>query len=101
VTAQVRLYRVKDGMFDTFVTAWRDGIVPLRRQAGYTVDGAWGSREEGTFTWVVAYVGPLSWEEAERRYYAMPERSSLEPDPASFLDDIQTWLMDPVPPGGP
>ena len=97
MTAQVRLYRITEGRMDEFIGAWREGVVPLRRASGYRIEGAWASHEEHRFAWVVAYDGPLSWEEAEQRYYASPERAALDPDPGSFVEGSQTWLMAPVP----
>jgi NIPSNAP len=97
VTAQVRLYRIAEGRMDEFIAAWRDGIVPLRRSSGYRIEGAWASREGHRFAWVVAYDGPLSWEEAEERYYASPERAAIDPDPATLVEESETWLMAPVP----
>jgi hypothetical protein len=83
---------------DAFIDTWRSGVVPLRRAFGYRIDGAWVSRDEHRFAWVVSYDGSLSWEENEARYYAAPERTALDPDPASFLEDQETWLMDEVSP---
>jgi hypothetical protein len=101
VTSQVRFYRIVEGRMDEFLAAWRDGVVPLRRAAGYRVDGSWVSREESMFAWVVSYDGPLSWEEAERAYYDSPERASLDPDPATFIEDPTTFRMDAVSPDRP
>jgi hypothetical protein len=96
VTQQFRLYRIRAGRMDAFLDAWRHGVRPLRRAFGYTFDGAWVMRDEDRFAWIVGYDGPLSWEDAEARYYGSPERAALDPDPASFIEDPQTWWVDPV-----
>ena len=81
---------------DEFVRAWRDGVVPLRRSQGYTIEAAWSAPSDSSFLWIVAYGGPLPWDEAEARYYASAERAALEPDPAGWVLEQRTWFITPV-----
>jgi hypothetical protein len=96
MTRQFRLYRIRPGQVEPFLRTWREGVVPLRETYGYTVEGGWSSVDGDRFAWIVVYDGPLSWEEAEERYYGSPERAALDPDPASFLEDVQTWFVEPA-----
>ena len=36
----MRDYVIAKGHLDDFVAAWRDGVVPLRMQHGFHIDGA-------------------------------------------------------------
>lgn len=92
--AQLRSYVVRDGEMDAFVAAWSGGVIPLRRQFGFEMDGAWLDRETGRFVWVVSHDTTESFEEAERAYYGSPERKAMDPDPGSFLVSMETAMLD-------
>lgn len=97
MSAEIRIYTVKPGQMDAFVKAWAEGAVPLRAQFGFKVDTAWKIEETNQFVWVTSYHGPLSWQEANDRYYNSPERKALNPDPASFLAKVETHMAEPAP----
>jgi hypothetical protein len=92
--AQLRSYVVRDGQMDAFMAAWKGGVIPLRRQFGFTIDGAWLDREANRFVWVVGYDGPGTFDEAAAAYYASPERATMDPDPGSFLVSMDTVMLD-------
>lgn len=95
--AQLRTYRIEDGRLDEFVRAWREGVVPLRRAAGFTVEGAWTTAEGSGFVWIISCAGgPAEFEERDAAYYASPERRDLEPDPARLIAAAEHHLMAPV-----
>lgn len=96
MTAQIRMYTVKPGQMDSFIRAWAEGAVPLRARYGFKVDTAWKIEETNQFAWVTSYDGPLSWQDANDKYYSSPERRALDPDPASFLEKVETHLAEPV-----
>jgi hypothetical protein len=93
---QVRTYQVREGAMDEFVALWRDHLVPVREQYGYSVAGAWRSPDDTTFTWVVCHEAPDGWDAAEQAYYDAPERAALPQNPADFLTGSQTMVMRPV-----
>jgi len=88
---QLRMYRVKDGELDAWIDEWRRRVLPLRRSAGFEVLGPWVEREERLFVWLL---GHHDFEAADAAYYASPERTSLDPDPARHLEEIRSWLME-------
>ena len=90
------MYRVADGRLDEFVEAWRRHVRPLREHFGFRVEGAWTIPHEQRFVWIVGYDGPGSFEEQDRTYYSSAERAAIDPDPATLLDEIQTWFISPV-----
>jgi hypothetical protein len=96
LTSQVRMYRVKKGELDAFVDEWRGGVVPLRKKFGFTIGGAWLSRTDDRFVWILSYRGPGTFEARDALYYDSPERKSLRPDPAARVEKIEHWLMEPV-----
>ncbi len=93
---QLRLYRIEDGRLDDFVAAWKAGVVPLRKAHGFTIEAAWTVHDVSRFVWIVGYDGPLSWEKAEEAYYGSPERAAIDPDPARWVIDPQTWFVTPI-----
>ncbi|WP_026416392.1 NIPSNAP family protein [Actinomadura oligospora] len=86
-TTQLRTYTIRDGLLDERARRWRDEIVPLRLELGFEIGGAWLDHERSQFVWVIAYPGPESFEEANRRYWASPKRAVMGLDPADYLVD--------------
>jgi hypothetical protein len=83
---------------DDWLKEWREHVVPLRRRAGFEIVGAWVARDEDTFSWLLAYDGPLLFSSANETYYASPERAAVKPDPARHIADSQTWIMESIDP---
>ncbi len=96
MTWQIREYTVKPGEMKEWIEEWRSRIVPLRRNHGFEVLGAW--RVDGTdqFVWIVGYDGPKSWQQADADYYQSPERKAIDPDPARHLAHVSARLMSGV-----
>jgi hypothetical protein len=82
---QLRIYRAKDGGLDPFIDEWRTNLLPLRRAMGFEVVGPWVT-DDGRLVWII---GHESLHEADKAYYASPERAAVEPDPARHLADAQ------------
>jgi len=96
VRAQLRLYKVKPGQMEALVVAWRDHAVPVRQLYGFRVLAAWRSKDDAEFGWLVAYEGDGSFEDAEKAYYASPERAAMAQDPAAHLDAATTSMVTPL-----
>lgn len=95
MTTQLRRYTINRGKMDEFLEAWRRGVLPLRTEAGFHVEGAWVVRERNEFVWVMSYDGD-DWEAKDKAYYASPGRARLDPDPAQFIARSETWFVAPV-----
>lgn len=91
---QLRDYRITPGAMNEFVIEWRTQVIPLRTRAGFEIVGAWSNPETNRFVWVVAHEGDF--EEADRIYYASPERSRLSPDPARFIEEVRSEFVSPA-----
>lgn len=89
---QHRKYRLKPGAFDEFVAVWTEQVVPMRRQFGFEVVGAWTSREASTFVWIVEHDGDFA--AAEAAYYASPERAMITPNPGDLIDHADVVMVD-------
>lgn len=97
MTSQLRIYRIASGEMDAFVELWREHIVPARQAHGFKVDGAWATLDREEFAWVVSHDGPKeAFEDADRTYYASPERAALPQDPADFLKHVELRLTEAV-----
>ena len=90
---QLRLYEAKPGERELFIEEWRDVIVPLRREAGFEVVGAWREGANG-FVWILSYDGDL--EAADALYYVADARTTMTHDPARHLTKAETRLMRPL-----
>lgn len=85
VELELRRNRIRAGCVDEFLEAWLGGVVPLRRRFGFTFLGAWVVEETDELVWILCYDGSDGFADADRRYYASPERLALDPDPAQWF----------------
>lgn len=93
---RLRIYTIKPGGLEQWVTEWREEVYPLRERYGFRVLGAWTIPEDDRFVWILAYDGPESWESANDAYYASPERTAVDPDPARHVAATEEWALRPV-----
>jgi hypothetical protein len=91
---QLRVYRVEPGRLDDFVREWRESILPLREELGFSVLGPWIAPEESRFVWLLGYDGDIR--EANGRYYRSEKRGAMDPDPARLLTDVQEIWLEPI-----
>lgn len=78
---------------EAWVAEWQRLIAPLRRKNGFEVLGAWTVDDENQFVWILRYDGRKTWEEADTAYYASPERTAMQPDPARHIEKAEQWMM--------
>ena len=90
---QLREYTVQPGEMAEWLEEWQTRIVPLRKQFGFRVIGAWTVEGTDQFVWILAYDGPTSWEEADADYYQSGERKAITPDPARHLLHTQVRMV--------
>jgi hypothetical protein len=92
---QLRIYTIEDGRLEDFLGAWTAGVVPLRRRFGFSIE-AWTVPRENMVVWMLTYHGAGTFEDAERAYYASPERTTLDPDPAQFILAMEKRWLEPL-----
>jgi hypothetical protein len=97
---ELRIYRIESGRLDDFLAAWTAGVAPLRRAAGFDVQG-WIAPDDDTFVWLLAYDGPGTFEEADEAYYASPGRRAMDPNPSQWIVGEQTLRVTPYEVDGP
>lgn len=86
------MYAIKPGEMAAWLDEWERLIAPLRRRQGFEVVGAW-TTDHDQFIWILRYAGSKSWEEADAAYYASPERTAMQPDPARHIAQSNHWMM--------
>lgn len=55
--------------------------------------GAWVDRENNRFIWTLGYDGPEGFAEANRRYWASPERAAMQLDPEDYLVSTEKTVV--------
>jgi hypothetical protein len=95
---QLRDYRIRPGHMDDWIAGWTGGIVPLRRQEGFVIVGAWVDRAHDRFVWLVGYDGADGFEAAEARYHSSAGRGALSPEPSEFIEEATLDMVDPLDP---
>lgn len=98
MATQLRDYRIAEGSLDQFVEEWSTRIAPIRRELGFTIDGAWTVEDESRFVWLLTYPGDWdAFAAADRAYYGSAQRRALDPDPARLIEEQRTARFDEVP----
>ena len=93
---QLRDYQIAPGRMDDWIRAWRHGVVPLRRSAGFHVLGAWVGSGHDRFMWLLGYDGADGFSAADARYYASTSRAALDPDPAVLVIRAKDTMVQSV-----
>lgn len=94
--SQLRTYTINKGKMDEFVKGWRDGIVPIRLQYGWRVDGGWIYADENKFVWILSLEGDEDWDAKSQVYYNAPERKALTPDPSQLIAHMDVHFINTV-----
>ena len=90
---QLRIYQVKEGKMNDWVSKWSAEVLPVRRRFGFSIIGPWIVRDENRFVWII---GHDNFSEATAAYSASPERVALSPQISEYLEKIESWMLDPV-----
>jgi hypothetical protein len=93
---QIRIFTINKGKMDVFVDAWQKGVYPLRTKSGFRIEGAWVVKEKNKFIWILSYDGPEGFEAKDSAYYASQARTTLKPDPADYIADVEKYFIDPA-----
>jgi hypothetical protein len=96
MATQIRIFSIRAGHIDNFLQAWLAGVYPLRLAHGFSTDGAWVIPERNQFIWILRYDGSEDWENKDRAYYASADRTSLEPDPAQYIERVEQHFIKSV-----
>ena len=94
--SQLRIYTMKPGTTEAFVTLFRDHLVAARAAYGFTVDGAWTSEDGTQFVWVASHDDAQSFAAADKAYYDSPERAALPTSPAEYIESMDLRMLTPV-----
>jgi NIPSNAP len=90
------MYTIRQGEMTAWLDEWRRLIAPLRRRHGFEIRGAW-TAELDQFVWILRYSGSKTWQEADAAYYAAPERTGMQPNPARHIAKADQWMLATVP----
>src|SRR5205823_11678090 len=93
---QLRVYTIDRGRLDDFTNAWRAGVYPLHQKFGVQIPFAATIPSTNQFVWLVAYRGPLTWQQKEDEYYSSDERKHLSPDPQQWIARGEQLMLMPV-----
>lgn len=95
-TSQLRIYTINRGEMEAFIQCWREKVVPLRHQHGFTIDAAWTVEGENRFIWIVSYEGEESWDAKVEAYLNDPARQNMSPQPTEFIAHMEVRLVTTV-----
>lgn len=100
MATQLRDFTIERERMDAFLTAWREGIVPLRRQHGFRILGAWTVPGQNRFIWLLETDGSeADFETRDAAYYASEARTDVQTDPRQWIAAHSATFLQPVPLG--
>jgi hypothetical protein len=98
MTHQLRIYRLREGAVDEFLSLWREHVVPARRALGFEVVDAWLDRESRVFAWIAGHPAPDGIDAAERAYFASDAKAAIPRRPADFFESSEVRTVERVQP---
>ena len=93
---QMRVFTIRPGEMDAWVSEWRAKVRPLRERAGFRLLSAWTIPDRNQFVWFLSYDGTEPFETADKRYYESTARLGLDPDPARHVMEARSWFVTPL-----
>ncbi|MBA2347003.1 MAG: NIPSNAP family protein [Solirubrobacterales bacterium] len=91
---QLRIYKLKEGRLEDFLTLWREHVVPARAACGFEVVASYVNREERELAWIVRHTGEGGFEAGDARYYASAERAALPWDPREAIASAELRMLE-------
>ena len=70
MATEVRLYTVNRGMMDSWLTAFKEKIMPTSAQYGIRIHAAWVNRPQNEFIWVRTHESPEDREAKTKAFMA-------------------------------
>lgn len=95
---QIRIFTINKGKMDVFLDAWQKGVYPLRIKSGFKIEGVWVVKDKNKFIWILSYDGPEGFKAKDSAYYASSARTTLKPDPAEYIADVESYFLEPAAP---
>ncbi len=92
MTTEVRLYTVNRGMLDSWVTVFKEKIMPTSAKYGINIHAAWVNRPQNEFIWVRSYESP----EKLSVYNNSPERAAYSAESGSHIAKIEVREVEGV-----
>ena len=92
MVTEVRLYTINRGMLDSWVSVFKEKIMPTSGQYGVQILAAWVNRRQNEFIWVRSY------ESAEKLevYNNSPERAAYSQQTGSHVAKIEVREVEGV-----
>lgn len=85
MATEVRLYTINRGMMDSWLTAFKEHIMPTSAKFGIRIHAAWVNRPQNEFIWIRSYDSA----ELLDAYYKSPERAAYGEHVGSHIAKIE------------
>jgi hypothetical protein len=92
VYQELRVYTVKHGAMDAWLSEWQQHVYPLRLKLGFSIPAAWVIDDESLFVWLLEYDGD-DYAAANDAYYSSAARRAITPDPTRHLAATEHWPL--------
>jgi hypothetical protein len=92
VVTEVRLYTINRGMMDSWLSVFKEKIMPTSGRYGIEIHAAWVNRRQNEFIWVRSYDDPAKLEV----YNNSPERTEYNPITSTHIAKIEVREVEAV-----
>jgi hypothetical protein len=93
---QLRVYTINGGMMDQWVEFFNETLMPIYKQQGIKVEGAWANEDKNQFIWVRSFSDAADLKTKEEAFYASTEWNAAKDRARSHLARVDVQVMDSV-----
>ena len=94
--SQVRIYTINRDMMDSWITLFKEKLLPIHKKCGIPVERAWINIDKSEFIWVRSFSNTDEIAIKEAEYFATPERKALGDLPRTHTAKVEVRVVESV-----
>ena len=96
MVSQLRIYIIKPGMMDSWLTLFNEQIRPVHKQYGIPIEHTWVNTDQTEFIWVRSFDSAEDIPRKEAEYSGSPERQALGNQPQNYIEKVEVRVIETV-----
>jgi len=94
--SQLRIYTVNKGQMDSWLTVFKEELIPLLKKHGIDIEGTWVDAARERFVWIRAFENQADLEAKEAAFYGSAEWKAKADRVRGYLARREVTLIEPV-----
>lgn len=96
MVAQLRIYRIRDGLMDEWLQLFFGELLDCHALVDIPVTAAWRNPSDpAEFVWVREFEAVDTVEEQERAFFSTPRRKKLGDVRGTFVESLEVRVLEP------